>query len=99
MPYIAVSAGSFSTLMDSISSGEKPERLPFGPGWIATPSTTESGSLPPALPQPPPRRAPARRPGHGDARESAHEHFLDRRPGCGAEVVRRDGGSGGLAGR
>src|SRR6478735_1980776 len=44
-PYIVRLAGSFSTLMDSMSYGEIPDKLPFGPGVIGTPSTTYRGSL------------------------------------------------------
>src|SRR5229473_1497444 len=48
-PYTAVSAGSLSTSIDAISCGLIPVRLPPGPGWIATPSSTYSGSLLPRI--------------------------------------------------
>ncbi|MEJ2371981.1 MAG: FG-GAP-like repeat-containing protein, partial [Gemmatimonadales bacterium] len=46
-PYIARSATSLSTLMDSMSYGEIPTRAPPGPGLIAMPSMTYNGSLSP----------------------------------------------------
>src|SRR2546426_12743576 len=44
-PYSAVSAGSFSTSIDSRSLGLPPVRYPLGPGSITTPSSTYNGVL------------------------------------------------------
>src|SRR6266536_75062 len=52
-PYIAVSAGSFSTWIDSMSSGLTPVRYPLGPGSIATPSSTYNGVLLLLMDEPP----------------------------------------------
>src|SRR6184192_3002638 len=52
-PYSAVSAGSFSTSIDSMSLGLTPVRYPLGPGSIATPSSTYNGLLPLLMEEPP----------------------------------------------
>ncbi len=46
-PYMARLTGSLSTLIDSMSCGEIPLRLPPGPGWMGMPSRTYSGSVSP----------------------------------------------------
>lgn len=43
-PYIAVPVTSLTTWMDAMSYGEIPDSAPFGPGVIAIPSRTYSGS-------------------------------------------------------
>src|SRR2546426_2543908 len=52
-PYSAVSAGSFSTSIDSRSLGLPPVRYPLGPGSITTPSSTYNGVLPLLMDDPP----------------------------------------------
>src|SRR2546422_2599919 len=52
-PYNAVSAGSFSTSIDSMSLGLTAGRYPLGPGTTATPSSTCSGVLPLLMDEPP----------------------------------------------
>ena len=52
-PYSAVSAGSLSTSIDSMSLGLTPVRYPLGPGSIATPSRMYSGVLPLRRDEPP----------------------------------------------
>src|SRR5882762_9596026 len=52
-PYSAVSAGSLSTSIDSMSLRLTPVRYPLGPGSITTPSSTYNGVLPPLMDDPP----------------------------------------------
>src|SRR6266480_2779264 len=52
-PYSAVSAGSLSTSIESISLGLTPVRDPWGPGSITTPSSTYSGVLLLLMDEPP----------------------------------------------
>src|SRR5882762_4552159 len=52
-PYSAVSAGSLSTSIDSMSLGLTPVRYPLGPGSITTPSSTYNGVLPLLMDDPP----------------------------------------------
>src|SRR6266404_213200 len=52
-PYNAVSAGSLSTSIDSMSLGLMPVRYPLGPGSIATPSRMYKGVLPLLIEEPP----------------------------------------------